>query len=154
MQQSIIHVALVVKDYDEAIAFFCGKLHFDLVEDTYQPEQNKRWDGEEGHLAYAAGEKLGRSLQGAARYADAAVVFATTISDGEKSGRQVTQLLTLDALLADLPSRSGRARDRVPGRRPVTARCRITAGIGLSAVTVTGRGTATVPGAAPGSPGW
>ena len=43
MQQSIIHVALVVKDYDEAIAFFCGKLHFDLIEDTYQPEQDKRW---------------------------------------------------------------------------------------------------------------
>ncbi len=43
MKQSIIHVALVVRDYDEAIAFFCQKLHFDLVEDTYQPEQNKRW---------------------------------------------------------------------------------------------------------------
>jgi catechol 2,3-dioxygenase-like lactoylglutathione lyase family enzyme len=43
MQQSIIHVALVVRDYDEAIAFFCDKLHFTLVEDTYQPEQDKRW---------------------------------------------------------------------------------------------------------------
>ena len=43
MQQSIAHVALVVKDYDEAIEFFCGKLHFTLVEDTYQPEQDKRW---------------------------------------------------------------------------------------------------------------
>ena len=43
MKQSIIHVALVVRDYDEAIAFFCEKLHFDLVEDTYQPEQDKRW---------------------------------------------------------------------------------------------------------------
>jgi catechol 2,3-dioxygenase-like lactoylglutathione lyase family enzyme len=43
MQQSIIHVALVVRDYDEAIQFFCDKLHFTLVEDTYQPEQNKRW---------------------------------------------------------------------------------------------------------------
>jgi catechol 2,3-dioxygenase-like lactoylglutathione lyase family enzyme len=43
MNQSILHVALVVRDYDEAIAFFCGKLHFTLVEDTYQPEQNKRW---------------------------------------------------------------------------------------------------------------
>jgi catechol 2,3-dioxygenase-like lactoylglutathione lyase family enzyme len=43
MKQSIIHVALVVRDYDEAIAFFCQKLHFTLVEDTYQPEQNKRW---------------------------------------------------------------------------------------------------------------
>ena len=43
MRQSIIHVALVVRDYDEAIAFFCRKLHFDLIEDTYQPEQDKRW---------------------------------------------------------------------------------------------------------------
>jgi catechol 2,3-dioxygenase-like lactoylglutathione lyase family enzyme len=32
-----------VRDYDEAIAFFCEKLHFTLVEDTYQPEQDKRW---------------------------------------------------------------------------------------------------------------
>lgn len=43
MRQSIIHVALVVRDYDEAIAFYCQKLHFRLVEDTYQPEQDKRW---------------------------------------------------------------------------------------------------------------
>jgi catechol 2,3-dioxygenase-like lactoylglutathione lyase family enzyme len=43
MKQSIIHVALVVRDYDEAIAFFCQKLHFQLVEDTYQPQQDKRW---------------------------------------------------------------------------------------------------------------
>ena len=43
MNQSIIHVALVVRDYDEAIRFFCEKLHFTLVEDTYQPEQDKRW---------------------------------------------------------------------------------------------------------------
>jgi len=43
MKQSIIHVALVVRDYDEAIDFFCRKLHFQLVEDTYQPEQDKRW---------------------------------------------------------------------------------------------------------------
>ena len=43
MQQSLIHVALVVRDYDEAVDFFCSKLHFRLVEDTYQPEQDKRW---------------------------------------------------------------------------------------------------------------
>jgi catechol 2,3-dioxygenase-like lactoylglutathione lyase family enzyme len=43
VKQSIIHVSLVVRDYDEAIAFYCDKLHFDLVEDTYQPEQDKRW---------------------------------------------------------------------------------------------------------------
>lgn len=43
MKQTIIHIALVVRDYDEAIAFYTKKLHFTLVEDTYQPEQDKRW---------------------------------------------------------------------------------------------------------------
>jgi catechol 2,3-dioxygenase-like lactoylglutathione lyase family enzyme len=43
MVQSIAHIALVVKDYDEAIAFYTKKLNFSLVEDTYQPEQDKRW---------------------------------------------------------------------------------------------------------------
>lgn len=43
MIQSIIHIALVVKDYDEAIEFYTKKLRFTLVEDTYQPEQDKRW---------------------------------------------------------------------------------------------------------------
>jgi len=43
MKQTIIHIALVVRDYDEAIDFFCRKLHFTLVEDIYQPEQDKRW---------------------------------------------------------------------------------------------------------------
>jgi catechol 2,3-dioxygenase-like lactoylglutathione lyase family enzyme len=41
--QRIAHVALVVRDYDEAIAFFTQKLRFTLVEDTYQPAQDKRW---------------------------------------------------------------------------------------------------------------
>src|SRR5512140_2027583 len=43
MKQSIVHIALVVRDYDEAIAFYTEKLHFTLIEDTYQPEQDKRW---------------------------------------------------------------------------------------------------------------
>lgn len=43
MKQSIVHIALVVRDYDEAIAFYTKKLHFNLIEDTYQPEQDKRW---------------------------------------------------------------------------------------------------------------
>lgn len=43
MIQSIVHIALVVRDYDEAIAFYTEKLHFTLIEDTYQPEQDKRW---------------------------------------------------------------------------------------------------------------
>lgn len=43
MKQSIVHIAVVVKDYDEAIDFYVNKLKFELVEDLEQPEQNKRW---------------------------------------------------------------------------------------------------------------
>ncbi|HEX8124925.1 MAG TPA: VOC family protein [Allosphingosinicella sp.] len=43
MRQSLAHIALVVRDYDEAIAWFTGVLGFTLVEDTFQPEQDKRW---------------------------------------------------------------------------------------------------------------
>jgi catechol 2,3-dioxygenase-like lactoylglutathione lyase family enzyme len=43
MKQSIGLVSLVIPDYDEAIAFYVGVLAFTLVEDTFIPEQNKRW---------------------------------------------------------------------------------------------------------------
>jgi catechol 2,3-dioxygenase-like lactoylglutathione lyase family enzyme len=43
MNQAISLVALVVRDYDEAIAFYVGALGFTLIEDTPMPEQNKRW---------------------------------------------------------------------------------------------------------------
>jgi catechol 2,3-dioxygenase-like lactoylglutathione lyase family enzyme len=43
MKQSIVHIALVVRDYDEAISFYTQKLDFVVLEDTYQPEQDKRW---------------------------------------------------------------------------------------------------------------
>jgi len=43
MHQSIIHIAIVVSDYDEAIEFFTKKLSFELIEDTYLPDQDKRW---------------------------------------------------------------------------------------------------------------
>ena len=39
----LAHIALIVRDYDEAIAWFTGVLGFTLEEDTYQPEQDKRW---------------------------------------------------------------------------------------------------------------
>ena len=41
--RSLLHVALVVRDYDDAIAWYCGTLGFTLVEDTNQPAQDKRW---------------------------------------------------------------------------------------------------------------
>ena len=43
MARSLSHVALVVRDYDEAIAWFTDKLGFTLVADEPQPEQDKRW---------------------------------------------------------------------------------------------------------------
>lgn len=43
MQQSLFLVSLVVREYDEAIAFYCGTLGFTLIEDTYQAAQDKRW---------------------------------------------------------------------------------------------------------------
>ena len=43
MDQSLSLVTLVVRDYDEAIAFFTQTLKFVLLEDTYAPEQDKRW---------------------------------------------------------------------------------------------------------------
>jgi catechol 2,3-dioxygenase-like lactoylglutathione lyase family enzyme len=43
MKQSLALTALVVRDYDEALAFYVGTLGFTLVEDRYVPEQDKRW---------------------------------------------------------------------------------------------------------------
>ncbi|MEA3014406.1 MAG: hypothetical protein QOD42_2951 [Sphingomonadales bacterium] len=43
MARSLAHVALIVRDYDEAIAWFTGKLGFVLVADDYQAAQDKRW---------------------------------------------------------------------------------------------------------------
>ncbi len=39
----LAHIALVVRDYDEALAFYVCKLGFTLVEDRYQPAEDKRW---------------------------------------------------------------------------------------------------------------
>jgi catechol 2,3-dioxygenase-like lactoylglutathione lyase family enzyme len=43
MCQSLAHIALIVRDYDEAIAWFTGMLGFTLVADEHQAEQDKRW---------------------------------------------------------------------------------------------------------------
>lgn len=42
MIQLLAHITYLVRDYDEAIAFFTEKLHFSLVEDTLLSE-TKRW---------------------------------------------------------------------------------------------------------------
>ena len=43
MKQHVGLTAVVVEDYDDAIDFYTKKLGFTLVDDTYQPEQDKRW---------------------------------------------------------------------------------------------------------------
>ncbi|MEY3535571.1 MAG: hypothetical protein RLZZ582_1147 [Verrucomicrobiota bacterium] len=43
MPQHLGLVSIVVRDYDEAIAFYVGTLGFLLVEDTHLPELGKRW---------------------------------------------------------------------------------------------------------------
>ena len=43
MKQALGLVSLVVREYDEAIAFYVGVLGFTLIEDSFVPEQNKRW---------------------------------------------------------------------------------------------------------------
>lgn len=43
MAQSLGLVSLVVRDYEEALAFYVGTLGFELLEDAEVPEQSKRW---------------------------------------------------------------------------------------------------------------
>jgi catechol 2,3-dioxygenase-like lactoylglutathione lyase family enzyme len=43
LRRFLAHLALLVRDYDEAIAWYTGVLGFRLIEDTHQPEQKKRW---------------------------------------------------------------------------------------------------------------
>lgn len=63
MKQTLASIAIVVKDYDEAIEFYTKQLGFDLIEDTVLSE-TKRWvlvapknsDGCKVLLAKAANE--------------------------------------------------------------------------------------------------
>jgi catechol 2,3-dioxygenase-like lactoylglutathione lyase family enzyme len=43
VRQHLALSAIVVRDYDEAIAFYTQTLGFELVEDTFLPEEQKRW---------------------------------------------------------------------------------------------------------------
>jgi len=43
MRQYLGLAAIVVRDYDEAIEFYTQTLGFDLAEDTFLPDENKRW---------------------------------------------------------------------------------------------------------------
>jgi catechol 2,3-dioxygenase-like lactoylglutathione lyase family enzyme len=56
--QHLTMLSLVVRDYDEALAFYVGKLGFTLIEDSFVPEQNKRWVVIEPPGANGQGAKL------------------------------------------------------------------------------------------------
>jgi catechol 2,3-dioxygenase-like lactoylglutathione lyase family enzyme len=56
--QTLGLISLVVADYDAALAFYVGKLGFRLVEDSFVPEQNKRWVVIEPPGAAGQGAKL------------------------------------------------------------------------------------------------
>ena len=95
MAQSIAHVALVVCDYDEAIAWFADKLDFTLVADDYQPEQDQRWvlvapagasqESTSLLLARASGPEQAAVI-GISRAAASSCSCAPTISGGITTG--------------------------------------------------------------------
>ena len=90
MSLSLVHVTLVVDDYDEAINFYTNTLGFELVEDTYIDGQDKRWV-----LVAPPGE------------ASAAVLLAQATSDeqsqfvGNQAGGRVFLFLGTDDIWRD-----------------------------------------------------
>lgn len=90
--QSLAHVALVVRDYDEAIDFYVGTLGFTLVADDYQPAQDKRWV-----LVAPPGAPEGGATILLARAADAEQAAFI----GNQSGGRVFLFLRTDAFARD-----------------------------------------------------
>lgn len=91
MKHAIYHVALVVRDYDEAIAFYTRKLGFTLVEDSYQPAQDKRWV-----VVAPAGSEGGTSLLLARASTDEQARFI-----GNQAGGRVFLFLRTDDFWRD-----------------------------------------------------
>jgi catechol 2,3-dioxygenase-like lactoylglutathione lyase family enzyme len=90
MKHSIAHIALVVRDYDEAIAFYTQKIGFTLLEDTYQPEQDKRW------VVIAPANSSGATILLARASAPEQEAFI-----GNQAGGRVFLFLATDDFLAD-----------------------------------------------------
>lgn len=88
----LAHVALVVRDYDEAIAFYTGTLGFTLVEDRAQPEQAKRW---------VVVAPPGAGAGGATIVLARAVTPAQAAAIGNQSGGRVFLFLATDDLARD-----------------------------------------------------
>lgn len=90
MKHRLAHVALLVRDYDEAIRFYVDMLGFRLLEDIYQPEQDKRWV-----LVQPSGGGTSILLARAVNDEQRATI-------GAQSGGRVFLFLDTDDLMADL----------------------------------------------------
>ena len=90
--RSLFLVTLVVRAYDEAIAFYRDKLGFVVIEDTYQAEQDKRWV-----VIAPAGERGARLLLGRATTPEQLAAV------GNQTGGRVFMFLETDNSLARLP---------------------------------------------------
>lgn len=95
MRQSLKHVALIVRDYDEAISFFVGLLGFKLIADEYQPEQDKRW---------VLVAPPGSGPDGASLLLARATTDEQAAAIGNQSGGRVLLFLETDDLDRDYPA--------------------------------------------------
>ena len=79
-----------------------ARMQFDYIwkRMRYDAEQKQRWAAKEGTLALGYAEKLGRLYQGAGRYDDALLVFATALHDAERTQHE-EDALQFTALLAE-----------------------------------------------------
>ena len=108
MKQSIAHIALVVREYDEAIDFYTKKLSFTVIEDTYQSEQDKRW------VVVAPPASTGSTLLLARASKDEQQAFI-----GNQSGGRVFLFLSTDDFWRDYNDMVSRGIEFV--REPKTA---------------------------------
>ena len=90
MSHRLAHIALIVRDYDEAIRFYVDVLGFRLIEDIYQPEQDKRWV-----LVQPSGGSVSVLLARATTDIQRAAI-------GNQTGGRVFLFLDTDDLAADL----------------------------------------------------
>jgi catechol 2,3-dioxygenase-like lactoylglutathione lyase family enzyme len=112
MRQALAHIALVVRDYDEAIAFYTQKLGFILLEDSYQPEQDKRWVVVAP--ANSGGSGIGGSSMGGSSMGGATILLARASKPeqeafiGNQAGGRVFLFLQTDDFWRDYRAMLGK----------------------------------------------
>src|SRR5215469_2373436 len=97
MSQSLALVSVVVREYAEALDFYVGALGFTLIEDTYIPEQDKRW------VVVAPPGSSGTSLLLARAFSPAQAARI-----GNQTGGRVFLFLHTDDLLRDYQNYSAK----------------------------------------------